>query len=72
MDSTFTITDAYQCLLLGEMDEKVASRAQHQSSFNSIQESWIQPFELSRLSRQEQNRIIEQWQTRGESFGNLE
>ena len=72
VDSTFTITDAYQCLLLGEMEEKVASRAQHQSSFNSIQESWIQPFELSRLSRQEQNRIIEQWQTRGESFGNLE
>lgn len=67
-----SISDAYQCLHLHAMEEKVNGGCRGVPTDAPSQRDWILPFDLSRLSPQEITRITEQWKTRGENCGTLE
>ncbi len=67
-----SIAGAYQCLRLGDMEEKVNGSPNHGVSHSSLQEEWVKPFELSQLCQEEIISITEQWKTQGVNSGTLE
>lgn len=67
-----SISDAYQCLHLHAMEDKVNGGRCSADNEALLHSDWVKPFELSGLSLQEKQRITAQWKTRGENGGTLE
>lgn len=67
-----SVSDAYQCLHLKAMEEKVNGEGRPDTQDQNQQSEAIEPFELSTLSQEEKTVIIEQWKARGENCGHLE